>query len=150
VAVDARDGALFVADNDTPTLSGAQSRPGLERFSLPAMRRVGTAIPTGSPNALPLGLAVDPESRRLFVTNEGDDDVAVYGLPALRRVATLHVGRTPWLPAVDVRRHLLYVPNARDDSFDVFDSRTLAHVGAGVPTCAYPVGVAVDSAPPAD
>jgi DNA-binding beta-propeller fold protein YncE len=150
VAVDARDGVLFVADNDTPTLSGAQSRPGLEAFSLPALRRAGAAISTGSPNALPLGLAVDPDSRRLFVTNEGDDDVAVYALPSVRRVATLRVGRTPWLPAVDVRRHLLYVPNARDDSIDLFDTRTLAHIGAGVPTCAYPVGVAVESAPSTD
>jgi len=150
VAVDARDGLLLVADNDTPTLSGAQSRPGLEAFSLPGMRRVGAAISTGSPNALPLGVAVDPDSKRLFVTNEGDDDVAVYALPSLHREATLRVGRTPWLPAVDVRRHLLYVPNARDDSFDLFDTRTLAHVGAGVPTCAYPVGVAVESAPSPD
>jgi DNA-binding beta-propeller fold protein YncE len=150
VAIDARDGVLFVADNDTPTLSGAQSRPGLEEFSLPALRRIGAAISTGSPNALPLGVAVDPDSRRLFVTNEGDDDVAVYALPSLHRVATLRVGRTPWLPAVDVRRHQLYVPNARDDSFDVLDTRTLAHVRIGVPTCAYPVGVAVESAPPAD
>src|SRR4029077_869561 len=130
VAIDARDGLLLVADNDTPTLSGARSRPGLEAFSLQAMRRVGTAISTGSPNALPLGAAVDPGSKRLFVTNEGDDDVAVYALPSLRREATLHVGRTPWLPAVDVSRHLLYVPNARDDSFDLFDTRTLTHVGA--------------------
>ena len=150
VAVDARDGVLFVADNDTPTLSGAQSRPGLESFSLPAMRRIGAAITTGSPNALPLGLAIDPDSRRLFVTNEGDDDVAAYALPSLRLVSTLRVGRTPWLPAVDVRRHQLFVPNARDDSFDVFDTRTLARVGAGVPTCAYPVGVAVESARSAD
>jgi hypothetical protein len=143
IAVDSRRRLLIVADNDTPTLSGTQSRPGLEVFSLPSMRRAGGPIGTGSPDALPLGVAVDPAIDRLFVTNEGDDDVAVYALPSLKREATLRVGRTPWLPAVDTRRHVLYVPNARDDTFDVFDTRTLAHIAANVPTCSYPVGVAV-------
>jgi hypothetical protein len=148
VAVDARDRLLLVADNDTPTLSGAQSRPGLEAFSLPSLRRSGVSRSTGSPDALPLGVAVDESAGRLFVTNEGDDDVAVFTLPSLHREATLRVGRTPWLPTVDARRHLLYVPNARDDTFDVFDTHTLARVTSGVPTCAYPVGVAVGALPP--
>jgi hypothetical protein len=149
VAVDARDNLLLVADNDTPTLSGAASRPGLEAFSLPSLRRSGAPRSTGSPDALPLGVAVDASAARLFVTNEGDDDVAVLALPSLHREATLRVGRTPWLPSVDTRRHLLYVPNARDNSLDIFDTHTLARVAGGVPTCAYPVGVAVSAAPPA-
>ncbi len=148
VAVDARDHLLLVADNDTPTLSGAASRPGLEAFSLPSLRRSGVPRSTGSPDALPLGVAVDASAAKLFVTNEGDDDVAVFALPSLHREATLRVGRTPWLPSVDVRRHLLYIPNARDNSLDVFDTHTLARVAGGVPTCAYPVGVAVSAAPP--
>jgi sugar lactone lactonase YvrE len=149
IAVDARDRLLLVADNDTPTLSGAQSRPGLEAFSLPSLRRSGMPRSTGSADALPLGVAVDESASRLFVTNEGDDDVAVFSLPSLRREATLRVGRTPWLPSVDARRHLLYVPNARDDTFDIFDTNTLSRVAGDVSTCAYPVGVAVSAAPPA-
>jgi YVTN family beta-propeller protein len=148
IAVDSRRRMLLVADNDTPTLSGSQSRPGLEVFSLPSMRRIGRPLSTGSANALPLGVAVDPGVDRLFVTNEGDDDVAVYSLPSLRREATLATGRTPWLPTVDTRRHELYIPNARDDTLDVFDTRTLAHIAAKVPTCSYPVGVAVQPARP--
>ena len=143
VALDSRRRLLFVADNDTPTLSGSASRPGLEVFALPSLRRVGAPRATGSANALPLGVAVDAAAGRLFVTNEGDDDVAVYALPSLRREATLSVGRTPWLPSVDVRHHVLYVPDARDDAFDVFDTRTLAHTAARVPTCSYPVAVGV-------
>lgn len=148
VAVDAHDHLLLVADNDTPTLSGARSRPGLEAFSIPSLRRHGMPQSTGSPDALPLGIAVDERASRLFVTNEGDDDVAVFALPSLRREATLRVGRTPWLPSVDVRRHALYVPNARDDTLDVFDTHTLARIARDVPTCAYPVGVAVGAAIP--
>src|SRR5450432_4196930 len=89
VAVDNRRNILVVADNDTPTLSGTKSRPGLEMFSLPSMRRIGKPISTGTANALPLGVAVDPALSRVFVTNEGDDDVAVFALPSLRRGATL-------------------------------------------------------------
>jgi len=147
VAVDARRKILIIADNDTPTLSGTKSRPGLELFSLPSMHRVGEPVSTGTANALPLGVAVDPPLSRAFVTNEGDDDVAVYALPSLRRVATLPVGRTPWLPSIDTHSHLLYVPNARDDTFDIFDARSLAHVASRVRTCSYPVGVAVPGGP---
>ena len=99
------------------------------------MMEAGAAQPTGSPEALPLGVAVDERAGRLFVTNEGDDDVAVFALPSLRREATLRVGRTPWLPSVDTRRHLLYVPNARDDTLDVFDTHTLARVAGAARTC---------------
>jgi DNA-binding beta-propeller fold protein YncE len=148
LAVDERDHLLLVADNDTPTLSGAQSRPGLEAFSLPSLQRHGLPRSTGSPDALPLGVAVDESAGRLFVTNEGDDDVAVFALPSLRREATLRVGRTPWLPSVDTRLHVLYVPNARDDTLDIFDTRTLGRVARDVSTCAYPVGVAVNASPP--
>ncbi|HEY5093872.1 MAG TPA: SMP-30/gluconolactonase/LRE family protein [Candidatus Eremiobacteraceae bacterium] len=147
IAVDSRRNLLIVADNDTPTLSGTKSRPGLEMFSLPSMRRIGDSIATGTANALPLGVAVDPAINRVFVTNEGDDDVVVYALPSLHRVASLPVGRTPWLPSIDTHRHLLYVPNARDDTFEVFDTRTLAHVASKVGTCSYPVGVAVPGGP---
>ena len=143
VALAAHRGLLLIADNDTPTLSGRASRPGLEFFALPSMRRIGLPIATGSANALPLGIAVDELADRAFVTNEGDDDVAVYSLRTFARQATLRVGRTPWLPAVDRGRHLLYVPDARDDSVDAFDTRSL-HVSAmRAATCAYPIGVGV-------
>jgi YVTN family beta-propeller protein len=143
VALAAQRGLLLIADNDTPTLSGRASRPGLEFFSLPSMRRIGLSIPTGSANALPLGIAVDEQENRAFVTNEGDDDVAVYSLRTFARQATLRVGRTPWLPAVDQRRHLLFVADARDDMVDVFDTRSLHLSAARAETCAYPIGIGV-------
>jgi DNA-binding beta-propeller fold protein YncE len=142
VALAARRGLLLVADNDTPTLSGRASRPGLEFYALASMRRIGQSIATGSANALPLGIAVDEREDRAFVTNEGDDDVAVYSLRTFARQATLRVGRTPWLPAVDPRRDLLYVADARDDTIDIFDTRTL-HLRARAETCAYPIDIGV-------
>lgn len=142
LALDARHALVFVADNDTSVVSGPRSRPGLETFSLRSLRRVRPPLATGTPNSLPLGVAVDGDAGRLFVTNEGDADVAVYSLPTLQRVAALPVGRSPWLPALDTRRHLLYVPAARSDALAVYDTRSLRQV-ATASTCGYPTGVAL-------
>ncbi len=143
VAVDQVHQILFVADNDTATLSGSKAHPGLEAFLLPSMRRIGNIINTGSGASLPLGVAVDPSESRLFVTNEGLANVAVFAIPSLRRVATLPAALTPWLPFLDAPRHRLYVPNARANSISVYDTHTLRTVAAAVPTCSYPTSVAV-------
>lgn len=143
VAVDPLRHELFVADNDTATLNGTRANPGLERFALPSMKRIGSIMSTGSKASLPLGLAVDATLARLFVTNEGEANVAVFALPSMRRIATLTTGLTPWLPAIDQDAHRLYVPNARADSISVYDTRTLRAIGAGLSTCAYPTGVAI-------
>jgi len=145
VALDQSHELLFVTDNDTPYLSHERSRPGLEVFSLPALRRVGPSISTGTKDALPIGAAVDAATGRLFVTNEGDANVIVYALPAVRRVAALTTGKFPWTPQVDPRSGRLYVPSAHDDSVDVFDTRTLKRVGAPVSTCSYPTNVGIVS-----
>ena len=141
VALDDKRGLLFVADNDTPTISGTSSRPGVDVYSLSSLRRV-TTLTTGTPDALPLGVAVDASANRAFVTNEGDGTVAAYSIAPLRRIATLRSGRTPWLPSVDVAHRRLFVPNAMADSFSVYDERSLRPVALGVPTCGYPTAVA--------
>ncbi len=141
VAVDDGRALLFVADNDTPTVSGAASRPGLEVFSLPSLRRV-RRIDTGRANALPLGVAADTAADRVFVTNEGDGDVVAYQASTLRRVAALRVGRTPWLPSIDAAGGRLFVPAAQDDALWVADERTLRPLVRAMPTCGYPTSVA--------
>ena len=140
VGVDDVRHLLFVADNDTPTLSGASSAPGLEVFSLPSMR-LERRIATGTPNALPLGIAVDSAADRLFVTNEGDGDVAVFSIAPLRRLATLAAGKTPWLPSIDGARGRLLVPNAGDDTLSVFDVTSLRAISRRTSTCGYPTSV---------
>ncbi len=143
LAQDSAHNLLFVADNDTPAVSGNQSQPGLETFSLPALRRVRQVVRTGSQNALPLGVAVDPRARRLFVTNEGDATIAVFALPAVRQIATMPTGPTPWIPTIEPERHRLYVPIARANSVQVFDTRRLRPVGPAVTTCGYPTAIAL-------
>lgn len=142
VAVDTVHRLVFVADNDTPTVSGAASKPGLEVFSLPSLHRVAR-VSTGTSDALPLGVAADPSLNRVFVTNEGDADVAAYSIVPFRLVGTAPTGRTPWLPAIDVRRGRLYVPSALDDSFTAFDAHTLRPIATGRPTCGYPTAMAI-------
>lgn len=143
IALDPVHSMLFVTDNDTPYLSHERSRPGLEVFSMPSLRRIGAPITTGSKDALPIGAAIDSGTRRLFVTNEGDADVIVYALPSMRRVAALPTGKFPWTPRVDERNSRLYVPSAHDDVVDVFDTRTLRRVGAPIATCSYPTNVGI-------
>jgi DNA-binding beta-propeller fold protein YncE len=141
VGIDDKRRLLFVADNDTPTLNGASSQPGLEIFALPSMRPV-RRVTTGSPNALPLGIAVDSPANRAFVTNEGDGDVAAYSIEPFKRIATLDAGRTPWLPSIDPVTGSLLVPNAADDTVSVYDIRTLRPIANPLQTCGYPTAVA--------
>ena len=141
VAVDDVHRLLFVADNDTPTVSGSASKPGLEVFALPSLRRIAR-LTTGTPHALPLGVAVDPAQNRLFVTNEGDATVVAYSVAPLRRLTVLRTGRTPWLPAVDTARKRLYVPDAMADAFSVYDERSLRPVALERATCGYPTSIA--------
>lgn len=149
VAVDPLRHVVFVADNDTSVVNGARARPGLERFDSRSLRRIGGMISTGSKSSLPLGVAVDPTTARLFVTNEGAGNVAVFALPQMRRVATLPTGLTPWLPTFDPLTHRLYLPNARADSVSVYNTRTLRSVVPDFATCSYPTSVAVfDAASP--
>ncbi len=143
IAVDVVRNEVFVADNDTSVVSGAHARPGLERFDATTLQRIGSMISTGSPSSLPLGVAVDARTARLFVTNEGDQNVVVYSLPQMRRIAALRTGLTPWLPALDAEHGRLYVPNARDDSISIYDTRTLRTIAPAVPTCSYPTSVAI-------
>jgi DNA-binding beta-propeller fold protein YncE len=141
IALDETRHLLLVTDNDTSTVSGDRAHPGLEAFSLPAMRRTGASVSTGSKDALPIGVAVDEKAGRVFVTNEGDSNVVVFTLPALHRIATMSTGKWPWTPHLDQSAHRLYVPSAHDDVVDIFDTRALRRVGQPLQTCAYPTNL---------
>lgn len=102
-------------------------------------------VARSAPLAFPLGVVAGSGGKRIFVTDERDDDVYVLDsrtLQPLRRpIATC---RTPWKPAVDAFDHRLYVPCAQADRIDVIDTRTLQRVpGAPFATGGYPLSVAV-------
>ncbi len=100
------------------------------------------------PLSFPIGIAFDQRHRRVYVTDENDDDVAVLDARTLAAVhAPLRTCETPWKPTVDGDR--LYVPCARSNQIDVFDTATLRRVpGAPFATGGYPLAVAVWHAAP--
>jgi hypothetical protein len=93
----------------------------------------------------PVGIALDEAGRRIFVTDEQDDDVAVLDARTLRAVRTpMATCSIPWQPAYDAQTHRLFVPCAGSDEVDVFDARTLSRVvGAPFRTGGYPLAVAL-------
>ena len=93
----------------------------------------------------PLGVALDASTNTLFVTDESLDVVYVLDARTLReKRPPLTTCRTPWKPDLDATRHLLYVPCARADRVDVFETRSLRRVkSAPFATGGYPLAVAV-------
>lgn len=113
---------------------------------------VAIALDTASPHVIarsasltfPLGIASDPGTGRLFVTDEESDVVDVLDARTLRAAAPpLPTCRTPWKPTIDADGRL-FVACARADQIDVYDVRTLRRVpGAPFATAGYPLAVAV-------
>lgn len=92
----------------------------------------------------PLGAAVEPRSKTLFVTDEALGEVDVLDAGTLRaKHNPLHTCATPWKPSIDPLGRRLYVPCAGADAVDVFDTRTLRRVShAPFSTGGYPLAVA--------
>ncbi len=99
-----------------------------------------------SPNLeFPLGVALDPATQTLFVTDESLGQVDVLDAQTLRpRRAALRTCATPWKPRLDPASWRLYVPCAGADAIDAFDTRTLRRIAhAPFATGSYPLAVAV-------
>ncbi len=99
-----------------------------------------------SPNLeFPLGVALDPATQTLFVTDESLGQVDVLDAQTLRpRRAALRTCATPWKPRLDPASGRLFVPCAGADAIDAFDVRTLRRIAhAPFATGSYPLAVAV-------
>ena len=99
-----------------------------------------------SPNLeFPLGVALDPATQTVFVTDESLGQVDVLDAQTLRpRRAALRTCATPWKPRLDPASGRLFVPCAGADAIDAFDVRTLRRVAhAPFATGSYPLAVAV-------
>ena len=100
-------------------------------------------VARSEPLSFPVGIVYDGARDRLYVTDEDTDAVDVLDARTLRPAhAPLATCTTPWKPTLD--RNLLYVPCARGDRVDVFDTSTMRRVaGAPFATGGYPLAVAV-------
>lgn len=131
---------LYAVSNQS--LDSPFARPGsVTLFRMRDGRPVRKA--RSGPLLFPIGVALDPSHRRIFVTDESGDLVYVLDANTLEPVhEPLRTCSVPWKPTVSRTR--LWIPCARSNSVDVFDLRTLARVG-GAPfaTGGYPLGVAI-------
>ncbi|HEY6327196.1 MAG TPA: hypothetical protein VIW73_11860 [Candidatus Cybelea sp.] len=95
--------------------------------------------------AFPVGVALDPATHTLFVTDEQLGEVDVLDASTLRaKRAPLSTCGIPWKPYYDAPSARLYVPCAGADAVDAFDTRTLRRTAhAPFATGGYPLAVAV-------
>ncbi|SEH43546.1 NHL repeat-containing protein [Magnetospirillum fulvum] len=113
----------------------------------------------------PTGIALDPANRRIWVADSGHSRIAILDAETLRQVASLgnvdqrgaddsHFSGVGQL-AIDCRRGRMVVSDTGNNRVQIFDTRTLAHLGTiGVADqsgrdnhhFAYPHGVAIDEA----
>jgi|GEM_PF-719308 DNA-binding beta-propeller fold protein YncE len=93
----------------------------------------------------PLGAALDPDTRSLFVTDEQLGQIDVLDASTLRaKRPPLLTCATPWEPSYDAANRRLYVPCAGANVVDVFDTRTLHRIAhAPFVTGGYPLAIAI-------
>ena len=106
---------------------------GVSGAALPAQAAPSTptsiAIPVGGE---PLGVAVDPGTHSVFVTNEDDNTVSVIDETSNTVTHTISVGQRPYGVAVDPGTHTVYVTNGNSGTVSVIDeaSNTVTHTMA--------------------
>jgi quinoprotein dehydrogenase-associated probable ABC transporter substrate-binding protein len=101
------------------------------------------ALPPGS---LPMGLALSPDERRLYVANGRARTVSVIDLATNTLVADLRVGARPWGIGLTSDGKFLYTANGSSNDVTVIDTASL-NVVATVRVGATPWGIAVGPAP---
>jgi DNA-binding beta-propeller fold protein YncE len=100
-------------------------------------------VARSGPLDFPIGIALDESHGRIYVTDEDADAIDVLDARTLQAShPPLRTCTTPWKPTLD--DGMLYVPCARNDQIDVFQTATLRHAsGAPFATGGYPLAVAV-------
>ncbi|MGA5418469.1 YncE family protein [Streptomyces pseudogriseolus] len=91
----------------------------------------------------PLGVAVDPQSHRVFVTQPDHNKVSVIDATTQGVIGSIPVGQQPTAIAIDSANHRVYVTNFGSKTVSTIDLTT-----GGITTIdvgASPTGVAVDS-----
>ncbi len=102
---------------------------------------VTATIPVGG---VPFGVAVDPKTNTIYVTNHFSDTVSVISGRTNTVTATIPVGGDPNGVAVDRKTNTIYVANLRDSTVSMISGRTNT-VTATIPVGREPFGVAVNA-----
>jgi YVTN family beta-propeller protein len=112
------------APDESSGPAGAQPRPRRRRPGAP--RRPAT--PPADPTVFLAGIAVHPETGKLYVCNEANHEVWVVDPESLEREAVVPVGQHPHSLAFGGDRRHLYVSNWGSRSVSVIDTRTARRV----------------------
>jgi YVTN family beta-propeller protein len=107
---------------------------------LSAQEEVIGTVPVG---AGPFGVSVNPQTRRVYVANQGSATVSVIDENTHLVISTVPVGGGPTAVAVDASRNRIYVTSRFSDSVFVLDG-TSDTVIATVPVGRDPRGIALD------
>jgi len=133
---------LLVALVGQATFAAGAGKAPAPAATAPVSRQL-VAVATIPVGADPTGVAVDPGTHAVYVTNRGDDTVSVVEAASKRVIATIPVGRRPNGLAIHTRRHRLFVADEGSDDLSVIDTATNRVTGT-VAIGAGPMGVAVD------
>jgi len=101
---------------------------------------VTATIPVGD---TPIGVAVNPATNTVFVTNGGSNTVSVISGPAYTVTATIPVGSGPIGVAVNPLTNTVYVTNSSSNTVSVINGSTNT-VTATIPVGSSPSAVAVN------
>lgn len=136
-----------------PTLSNVGERlPGLypggdgqAHTSLCSVsQQVTLTVGTPSPSAdVPQGLAIDPNTNRLYVGNDVDNSIAIFDGNTHALLGTIAGVAKPNGVAVDPALNRVYVTNRDSATVTVIDAQTNGIIGS-IPVGSLPYGVAVD------
>jgi YVTN family beta-propeller protein len=88
-----------------------------------------TVIATIDVGVNPIGVAVNPATNRIYVTNNADDTVSVIDGTTNTVIATVDVGDYPDGIAVNPTTNRIYVANAGDNTVSVIDGTPVVVVG---------------------
>ncbi|MBI2266365.1 MAG: beta-propeller fold lactonase family protein [Armatimonadetes bacterium] len=92
--------------------------------------------------AMPMGLAVTPDGRKLFVANFNSASVTVIDTASRTIVETIRVGLSPSRIAIRPNGATAYVTNRNSNSISVIDVNSNRRIG-DIPVGQGPVGIAV-------
>jgi YVTN family beta-propeller protein len=109
-----------------------------------ASSKAGTVSQSGvAVDAYPIGVAVNPVSKNVYVTNEFSNTISVIDGITQRVTDTITVGSFPYGVAVNPFNDRIYVTNRGSNTVTVIDSPTNTKL-SDIPVGSSPVGIAVN------
>jgi YVTN family beta-propeller protein len=140
IAVDSQRDKIYVANAQANNVNGNPKHGTVSVISgatgkLTATVRVGHT---------PLGVAADPQTGTIYVTNANGNSVSVISEATDKVTATVRVGRSPFGVAADPLTGTIYVTNGSGNSVAVINGRT-NKVTNMIPVGQGPTGIAVNA-----